>query len=72
MRGASGTYLETINSLGKAISVRSSGGAEATTIDVARIGGSVVTCASGEGPDTVLVRQRYLLFSLSAFRRRLA
>jgi len=51
---APGTYHETINFLGKAITVRSSGGAEVTTIDATGIGGSVVTCASGEGPDTVL------------------
>ena len=51
---ASGTYHETINFLGKAITVRSSGGADVTTIDATGLGGSVVTCASGEGPNTVL------------------
>ena len=51
---APGTYHETINFLGKAITVRSSGGADVTTIDATGIGGSVVTCASAEGPDTVL------------------
>ncbi len=51
---APGTYHETINFLGKAITVRSSGGADVTTIDATGIGGSVVTCNSGEGPDTVL------------------
>ena len=51
---APGTYAETINFLGKAIKLRSSGGADVTTIDATGIGGSVVTCASGEGPDTVL------------------
>jgi hypothetical protein len=51
---APGTYHETINFLGKAIAVRGSGGAGATTIDAAGIGGSVATCFSGEGPDTVL------------------
>src|SRR3972149_2052182 len=51
---APGTYHETINFLGKAITLRSAGGAEVTTIDATGIGGSVVTCASGEGPDTVL------------------
>jgi len=51
---APGTYHETINFLGKAITVRSSGGADVTTIDATGIGGSVVTCASGEGQDTVL------------------
>jgi len=48
-----GTYHETINFLGKAIAVRSSGRADVTTIDATGIGGSVVTCASGEGPGTV-------------------
>ncbi len=51
---APGTYHETINFLGKAITVRSSGGADVTTIDATGVGGSVVTCVSGEGPDTVL------------------
>jgi len=51
---APGTYHETINFLGKAITLRSSGGADVTTIDATGIGGSVVTCISGEGPDTVL------------------
>ncbi len=50
-----GTYNETIDFLGKAITLRSSGGADVTTIDATGIGGSVVTCATGEGPDTVLV-----------------
>ena len=49
-----GTYSETINFLGKAIILRSSGGADVTTIDATGIGGSVVTCASGEGQDTIL------------------
>jgi len=51
---APGTYHETINFLGKAITVRSSGGRDVTTIDATGLNGSVVTCASGEGPDTVL------------------
>ncbi len=51
---APGTYHETINFLGKAITLRSSGGANVTTIDATGIGGSVVTCATDEGPDTVL------------------
>jgi len=51
---APGTYHETINFLGKAITLRSSGGADVTTIDATGIGGSAVTCASGEGLDTVL------------------
>lgn len=51
---APGTYLETINFLGKAITLRSSGGKDVTTIDATGLAASVVTCASGEGPDTVL------------------
>jgi hypothetical protein len=50
---APGTYTESINFSGKAITVTSSGGASATTID----GGgaaSVVTFASGEGPGSIL------------------
>ena len=51
---APGTYHETINFLGKAITVRSSGGADVTTIDATGVGGSVVSCRSHEGPDSVL------------------
>ena len=54
---APGTYFETINFLGKAVWLLSSGGAEVTTIDANLPRGefaSVVTCDSGEGPDTVL------------------
>ena len=51
---APGTYRETINFLGKAITLRSSGGADVTTINATGLNSSVVTCASGEGPDTVL------------------
>ncbi|MDO8629886.1 MAG: right-handed parallel beta-helix repeat-containing protein, partial [Phycisphaerales bacterium] len=51
---APGTYHETINFLGRAITVRSSDGADVTTIDATGIGGSVVTCSSGEGADTAL------------------
>jgi hypothetical protein len=51
---APGTYHETINFLGKAITLRSSGGRDVTTIDATGIGGSVVTCATDEGPETIL------------------
>ncbi len=53
---APGTYLETINFLGKAITVWSSSGPDVTTIDAGGSfgAGSVVVCNSGEGPDTVL------------------
>lgn len=50
---APGTYSETINFNGKAISLRSSGGPDVTTID-ANDSGSAVSCTSGEGQDTVL------------------
>ena len=48
-----GTYNETINFLGKAITVRSSNGPQVTIIDAQQTG-TVVTCNNGEGPDTVL------------------
>ena len=53
---APGTYFETINFLGKAIWLHSSSWAEVTTIDAGGdLGaGSVLTCESGEGSDTVL------------------
>lgn len=63
---APGTYYEKINFLGKAITLRSSDGAEVTTIDAssgnAVFGcalhhfhiGTAVTCHCGEGPDTIL------------------
>ncbi|MHC4383244.1 MAG: right-handed parallel beta-helix repeat-containing protein [Planctomycetota bacterium] len=50
---APGTYFEAIDFSSKAITVRSSGGAALTIIDAQGLG-SVVTCQSGEGPDTVL------------------
>jgi pectin methylesterase-like acyl-CoA thioesterase len=50
---APGTYFETINFLGKAVTLRSSDGADVTIIN-AQEQGSVVTCDSGEGPNTVL------------------
>jgi hypothetical protein len=50
---APGTYQETINLLGKAITLRSTDGADATTID-AQDSGTVVTCGSGEGQGTLL------------------
>jgi hypothetical protein len=50
---APGTYLETINFLGKAITLRSSHGQEVTIIDAQQTG-SAVTCESDEGLDTVL------------------
>ncbi len=51
---APGSYDENINFLGKAITVRSSGGAGVTTITGAGLNDSVVKCISGEGLDTIL------------------
>ncbi|HUW83046.1 MAG TPA: right-handed parallel beta-helix repeat-containing protein [Phycisphaerae bacterium] len=51
---APGTYHEAIDFGGKAITVRSSDGADVTTIDATGLSASVVTCAGGEGADTVL------------------
>jgi len=51
---APGVYTESIDFLGKAIVVRSSDGAAATTIDGTGAKASVVTAVSGEGPDTIL------------------
>ncbi len=50
---APGTYFETIDFLGKAVTLRSANGPAATILD-GQQGGSVVTCTSGEGPATVL------------------
>ncbi len=47
-----GTYNDNINLLGKAITVRSLNGAGVTIIDAGGIG-TVITCANGEGPDTI-------------------
>jgi|GEM_PF-3121115 len=49
---APGTYNETIDFIGKAITVQSSDGAGSTIIDGG--GATVVICGSGEGRDTVL------------------
>ena len=51
---APGTYWETIDFQGKAITLRSSNGPSDTTIDGTGLGGSVVQAVSGEGPDTIL------------------
>lgn len=51
---APGTYNETINFHGKAITLRSSNGPDVTIIDAAGLNDRVVQCTSGEGPDTVL------------------
>jgi predicted outer membrane repeat protein len=50
---AAGTYFETIDLLGKAIWLHSSDGPEVTIVD-AQQSGTVVSCGSGAGPDTVL------------------
>lgn len=51
---APGTYKEAINFNGKAVTLRSSDGPEVTIIDATGLGASAVTCAAGEGPDTIL------------------
>ena len=54
VRVGPGTYNEAIDFLGKAITVRSTDGAEATTIDASGLDTSVVLCVNGEGLDSVL------------------
>ncbi|MHC5002256.1 MAG: FG-GAP-like repeat-containing protein [Planctomycetota bacterium] len=49
-----GTYAETVDFGGKAITVRSAGGAEVTTIDASSLGTVPVRFLNGEGPDSVL------------------
>lgn len=51
---APGTYQETIDLLGKAITLRSMEGPATATISGQGRSGSVITCVSGEGPDTVI------------------
>jgi hypothetical protein len=53
---APGTYVALINFLGKAITLRSSDGPQVTIISAPPVIGqlTVVSCVSGEGPDTVL------------------
>ena len=48
------TFPETIDLLGKAITLRSLAGPERTIIDGDGLEGSVVTCVNGEGRDTVI------------------
>ena len=48
-----GTYNEAIDFLGKAITVYSTDGPDVTIIDAQQTG-TVVTCSSGEGPDSML------------------
>ena len=50
---ASGTYAETIDLLGKAVTLRSSAGAGSTVID-GNDAGTVVRCVSGESQNTVI------------------
>lgn len=49
-----GTYQEAIDFLGKAISVVGTGGQTVTTIDATGLGTSAVTCANGEGANSLL------------------
>jgi hypothetical protein len=55
-----GTYVENINFLGKAVTLKSELGPEVTIID-GKKAGSVATCRTGEGADTVL--QGFTLFN---------
>jgi hypothetical protein len=50
---APGTYNETIDFLRKAVTLRSSGGRDVTTIDGAGLNKTIVKCTSGETPDTL-------------------
>ncbi|MBT8487015.1 MAG: hypothetical protein HKO59_17220 [Phycisphaerales bacterium] len=50
---APGTYFERLRLLGKAVALRSTGGASVTIIDAASAG-TVIRCVDGEGPDTVI------------------
>jgi hypothetical protein len=51
---APGTYIESINLLGKLIALTSSGGAAVTTIQADRTNGSVISCISGEPIDSLI------------------
>lgn len=51
---APGVYNETIDFIGKAITLRSSDGPDVTTIDATGLDDTVVRCVSGETPDTIL------------------
>jgi len=51
---APGIYNERINFLGRALKLRSFGGASVTTIDGTGLNGSVVTCDRGEAASTIL------------------
>ena len=49
-----GTYFETLDVLGKAVTLRSEQGPEVTIVDALGQFDSVIHCTSGEGPDTVI------------------
>ena len=51
---APGTYPEAINFVGKAVYLHSADGPAVTIIDATGLYTSVVTCASGEGPGSIL------------------
>lgn len=55
---AAGVYAETVNFSGKAVTLRGAGathrGGAPSVIDASGLEASAVTCAGGEGPDTVL------------------
>ena len=49
-----GTFNEALDFRGKALTLRSLLGPEATTISGAGLESSVLSCVSGEGPDTII------------------
>ena len=51
---AAGTYFESVNLLGKAVTLRGAAGADATILDGTGLDISVISCVTGEGPDTVI------------------
>ena len=54
IEAAPGMYNEAIDFKGKAVRLYSSGGPEVTTMDATGLSFSVVSCTSGEGPNTIL------------------
>ena len=53
---APGRYYEAINMLGKAVQLLGAQGQASTFIDATDLQSSVITCNSGEGPDTIIRR----------------
>jgi hypothetical protein len=51
---APGRYVERLDLLGKAITLRSAGGADETILDGAGLSGSIIQCVSGESQSTLI------------------